>query len=199
MELIECKICGKKYRQLTSHITKIHKITCNKYREKYPDSKITSDNLVDKLRQRMLNGQAKTMGMLSSKKIKGCKKPDLSKSMMGNKRGLGTDRSKEKDRYRTQALKQHTEGNFGEWTKERRKKQAEITAERWRTGSLKRVWQPKWQIELVEYLTSINVEFETEYILPQDRQKHGYRLSKPFDFYLPKYNLLIELNGCFWH
>lgn len=192
--MVECQICKRKYKQLTSHLIRTHKVTCEQYREKFPGAKITCDELVNNMRSRMLSGQAEEMARAG----KGCKKPNLSKKMMGNQRGLGSDRSAEKERYRQQALKQHAEGNFGTWDDDRRKRQAEITAERWRNGSLKHVWKPQWHLELAQYFCSKDVNYIEEYIIPLDKIRNG-QCSKPFDFYLPDWNLLIDLNGCFWH
>jgi len=50
-EFVECKICGFKAQQLTSHITKIHKITIKEYKEKYK-SEIYSNKLKNNLSEK---------------------------------------------------------------------------------------------------------------------------------------------------
>jgi hypothetical protein len=192
--MVQCQICKLQYKQLQSHIKK-HNISTKEYKQNFPGSEIWSAEQKDKLIARMKNGQSKIM----SQKSIGCKKPRLSITMSGNQRGKGTDRSKEKQRYIEQAKKQHKENNFGKWDEERKKHQARITKHRWETGQLKPTWKPKWEKELGEYLANKNINFITDFIIPADRQQNGYRLAKPFDFYLPNHNLLIELQGCFWH
>jgi G:T-mismatch repair DNA endonuclease (very short patch repair protein) len=141
----------------------------------------------------MNNGQAASMG----KKAKGCKKPNTSILMQGNQRGANADRSGEKERYRNQALKQHAENNFGIWDDERRNKQSQITKERWASGNLHCVWRPKWHSDLEKLLLDNDISFESEYSIKKSFE--GKRLYKPYDVYLPSFNLLIELQGCFWH
>ena len=187
--MISCCVCGRLFQQLQSHI-KVHGLTSKEYKTLFPDAALMSQEEKDKISVRMKSGQAIAM----AGKSKGCKKPNLSKVMHGNKRGLGTNRSAERERYVEQAKKQHREGNFGSWDEARRKRQASITRERWRTGSLKHNWKPKWELELAEYLEERKLRF-----LPQFRGISPGCSSKPFDFYLPDYNLLIELQGCFWH
>lgn len=40
--LIECKICKKKFKSLTSHIVSIHKISCEEYKKKYGNKVISN-------------------------------------------------------------------------------------------------------------------------------------------------------------
>tara|TARA_R110000803_G_C11917729_1_gene313979 strand:+ start:116 stop:991 length:876 start_codon:yes stop_codon:yes gene_type:complete len=72
---------------------------------------------------------------------------------------------------------------------ETRKKLSKMMREKHRNGELKSFNISKAEIEIVNKLKNKNIECI-----------HSFRIdSKIFDIYLPKYNLLIEYNGDYWH
>ncbi|MHA2010325.1 MAG: NUMOD3 domain-containing DNA-binding protein [Promethearchaeota archaeon] len=72
---------------------------------------------------------------------------------------------------------------------ETRKKLSEIMRAKHRNGELKSFNISKAEIEIVNKLKNEGIECI-----------HSFRIdSKIFDIYLPKYNLLIEYNGDYWH
>lgn len=58
----------------------------------------------------------------------------------------------------------------------------------WNNGKLNGI-NTKPEREVQDILKNNNIEFTTQYVLN----------NKIFDLYLPKYNLLIEVDGCYWH
>lgn len=189
--MITCRLCDKQFKQLSSHL-RLHNLSSKQYLDKFPGEVITCKETCEKISK--LN--------IGNKYGVGCKwtcerKEKISKLMKDNKRGVGTDRSAEQERYSLQAKTQHQNKQFGTWDEARRERQRQITKQRWIDGSLKHTWTPKWQKDLAVFFSDNNLEYIEEFILPE--WNLGYRLAKPFDFYLPKHNTLIELNGCFWH
>lgn len=45
---VTCKLCGRQFETLNSHMTKSHKITVEEYLKKFPDSKTCSDEYLEK-------------------------------------------------------------------------------------------------------------------------------------------------------
>lgn len=52
----------------------------------------------------------------------------------------------------------------------------------------------KWEIFISEYLSSLNVDYEFQKRFDDCRNMQGSDML-PFDFYIPKYNLIIEYDG----
>jgi very-short-patch-repair endonuclease len=51
--------------------------------------------------------------------------------------------------------------------------------------------RPKWECDLDVWLTEKDIKFVSNYRIPDT--------THPWDFYLVQLNLLIELDGCYWH
>lgn len=64
--LVECKVCHKQMQDLTSHLNKVHHITCKVYLDMYPDSLIMTESL--KQRKHRLY----TKAVLSAKNFETC-------------------------------------------------------------------------------------------------------------------------------
>ena len=73
--LVECKICHKRMRDLTSHLNKVHHVTCQYYLEIYPGSQIMTEELRLKIFGRYGENTAtpknKIINPIISTKIKG--------------------------------------------------------------------------------------------------------------------------------
>ena len=66
--LVECKICHKRMRDLTSHLNKVHHVTCQYYLEIYPGSQIMTEEL------RLKRKQLYTNAVMSGKNSETCSK-----------------------------------------------------------------------------------------------------------------------------
>lgn len=70
------------------------------------------------------------------------------------------------------------------------KDKLKITTTRlWKNGTFKKIYKSKIQITFGNTLTSMGYVVQDEYRIE----------GKPYDFYLPSINLIIEFNGTFWH
>lgn len=66
-------------------------------------------------------------------------------------------------------------------------------------GCLKVATKSKIEIAVENILKEFNEEFETQFNLKIKNIKNSQRKFLIFDFYLPKRNLLLEVNGTYWH
>lgn len=67
-------------------------------------------------------------------------------------------------------------------------------------GALKKSSQPKTEKNIIKILNTNSIEFTTQYkITLSDKQKYYNKRCYIYDFYIPKYNLIIECHGLFWH
>lgn len=77
-------------------------------------------------------------------------------------------------------------------TEETKSKQRKATTERlvtfWKTNTLAGI-NTKPEKQMQELLRVKGIEFETPFTLQH----------KIYDLYLPKYNTIIEVDGCYWH
>ena len=68
-------------------------------------------------------------------------------------------------------------------------KLSDLMKQRWASGKLKSYNRSKAEDEILEILKEKNIECSPNFILS----------GKIFDIYVPKFNLLIEYNGDYWH
>ena len=70
-----------------------------------------------------------------------------------------------------------------------RKKLSEATSRRLASGDC---FKPtRWENEVSSWLKERGIPFTYNYQIPES--------PHPYDFFLPDFNLLIELDGCYWH
>ena len=67
-------------------------------------------------------------------------------------------------------------------------------------GVLRKSSQPKTEKRIEKILRKSNIEYTTQYkIKLDDKEKKYNKRYYIYDFYVPKYNLIIECHGLFWH
>ena len=67
-------------------------------------------------------------------------------------------------------------------------------------GTLRKSSQPKTEKRIEKILRNSNIEYTTQYkIKLDDKEKKYNKRCYIYDFYIPKYNLIIECHGLFWH
>lgn len=54
-DTIECRVCHKQFRNITTHLIKTHGINAEDYKSKYPDAELVSDSFRELHRKRMKN------------------------------------------------------------------------------------------------------------------------------------------------
>ncbi len=62
-------------------------------------------------------------------------------------------------------------------------------------GKYKKFKDTKGELQLKEYLKNLNIDYIHQYRIYDEENKK----SRLFDFYLPKYNILIEVDGTYYH
>jgi G:T-mismatch repair DNA endonuclease (very short patch repair protein) len=111
------------------------------------------------------------------------------KSISEKKIGIKTSDHMSTDKYRkivSDLAKERWQSGKMEKT---RLKLSQMMKDKHANGELKSINRSKPEFEIIEYLESINIKCEPSYNVE----------SKIFDIYIPKYNLLIEYNGDYWH
>ena len=85
--LVECEICHKKMQDLTSHLNRVHHVTCKWYLDNYPDAKIMTDELKEKRHkiytEAVLSGKTKETCSLGGKATAEKRKEDGTASEFG--------------------------------------------------------------------------------------------------------------------
>ena len=67
-------------------------------------------------------------------------------------------------------------------------------------GALKKTSQPKTEKRIESLLLKNNIEYSTQYRITLEKSETLYnKKCYVYDFYLPKFNLIIECHGLFWH
>jgi hypothetical protein len=120
----------------------------------------------------------------------GKKHSEESKKLISNKKiGIRTSDHMSTDKYKkivSDLLKERWRSGKMEKT---RLKLSQLMKDKHTNGIFKSINRSKAEFEIIEYLESKNIECQSSYRVE----------SKIFDIYIPKYNLLVEYNGDYWH
>lgn len=203
--MVICEICKQEYRVIkTAHLTN-HGITREEYKLKYPNSMLFSE-------------ETKRLNSEISKKL--WKDESWASKCKENIKKSKTPEYLEKQSKRFK--KMHNDGKFAHiYTKERNKKISEKKIEWWNAHPeekerVSKLWievknkmgEDNWKKELQKRnlrniqknKSSFQEKFEE--ILNENHIKFiaEYKIDdRFFDIYLPNKNILIELDGDFWH
>jgi hypothetical protein len=109
----------------------------------------------------------------------------ISKARMGIRTSNHMSKPKYKEMF-SKAAKHRWASGLMEKT---RVKLSELMKKRIANGELKSYNRSKAEDEIISRLRELNIICEPNYIIE----------SKIFDIYIPKYNLLVEYNGDYWH
>lgn len=248
---VTCQICGKKMKELNSHIPKVHGITVEEYKTQFPDAKIICEESAKK----------KSESVTKSRKVlfeSGYRVSDETRQKMAQKGRDRWEANKDDPEYvarlltYTARMREAKGDNFkhSEETKakmrgprenargikrseETKKKLSEIAKLRDRgphseetIQKIKKAWDRRRENaeEFKIYLQSLSVRwkkyneefgrpsintavpngFERLYIQFCDDNNIQYEWNyciddRHYDFYLPQYDTLIELDGEYWH
>jgi G:T-mismatch repair DNA endonuclease (very short patch repair protein) len=120
----------------------------------------------------------------------GKKHTEESKKLISEKKiGIKTSDHMSTDKYRkivSDLAKERWESGKMENT---RLKLSQMMKNKHANGELKSINRSKAEFEIIDYLESVGIKCEPNHNVE----------SKIFDIYVPKYNLLIEYNGDYWH
>lgn len=203
--MITCMICDRQFKFIVPNHLKIHGLTMSEYRKKYPDAELCSEETRKKI-SKALTGykQSPEHHENESKAQKGRKispehRAKISRTRTGQKKCL---KHREKISKALTGLKRSPEAceniskallgrklSLEHCKKLREAQLAYLASSRFHN-------QTRWEKELASWLIERGIEFNYNYQIPGLPTYFG---GHPYDFFLPKYNLIIELDGCYWH
>jgi len=201
----KCEICGKMFKTITNSHLKKHDLTTREYREIYPnalfgnferfnkwlhsnENKINCKKMSDKVYGNLeLRQKRKNAVILSTTSIEYKEKQS---AIM--KKVAKTDKMKE---FYSEAKSRVTDwmkkSNFERWEIKFGKEEAEKRSYEWSQKNILPSTSKNTKPELLfkDILEELNLEFE------QQKSIGKYKC----DFYIPEYNLVVEVDGDYWH
>ena len=200
----KCEICGKEFKAITNSHLKRHEITTVEYKMKYPDSILGNFDRFNEWRhsnENKENCQKMTEIVYSSEEIKTkrknrVKKATSTKEYKKRQSELMTNiYKKNPEEYVNSRKRTPTnwmkKSNYERWTilygKEVADKKMESWSKRNKLPSSSKDTKPERLFALM--LDMINIKYEKQ------KSVKKYKC----DFYIPEYNLIVEIDGDYWH
>lgn len=202
-QLVQCKVCSRTMKSITNSHLKKHGMSCDDYRNMFPGSSMGDFSRFDKWRSSEENKQ----NMQSANKLV------YSNLEIREKRKRNLEAVMKTDAYKTslsQSMKKYAQSDAGK----RHHANKPVTArmkmsnfQRWvedfgMDEAIKR--QMEWQRKNV--LPSASRDTKPELQLAELLRISGIKFVKQMslpriycDFYLPEYNLIVEVDGDYWH
>lgn len=194
---LECLICHEKFRRINAnHLKYKHSISVQDYLLMFKDAIITTDLSRQKI-SLSLKGISKTFTEEHKANMKKGSKHHSQKSFIFKTYGE-VEGIKVWDQYCNDHLRGENHPQFGltgELATAYGRVHSEISKLKMSDARLNylsthhNVSISKPELEVKEILKSMNINFKQQYRLE----------NKCYDFYLVDYNILIELDGCYWH
>ena len=200
----KCEICGKEFKAITNSHLKRHEITTVEYKMKYPDSILGNFDRFNEWRhsnENKENCQKMTEIVYSSEEIKTkrknrVKKATSTKEYKKRQSELMTKIYKKNPKEYVNSRKRTPtswmkKSNYERWTILFGKEVADKKMENWikknKIPNNSKDTKPERLFALI--LDILNIEYEKQ--KPVKKYK--------CDFYIPKYNLIVEIDGDYWH
>lgn len=202
-QLVQCKVCSRIMKSITNSHLKKHDMTCEDYRNMFPDSSMGDFSRFDKWRlseENKQNMQRANKLVYSNLEMREKRKRNLEAIMKTDSYKSSLSRSMKKY-AQTDAGKRHHSNkpvtarmkmsNFQRWIEDFGMDEAIRRQLDWQSKNVlpavSRNTKP--ELQLAELLRVSGINFVSQMMLP-----HVY-----CDFYLPEYNLIIEVDGDYWH
>tara|TARA_R110000744_G_scaffold46571_3_gene102901 strand:+ start:39 stop:710 length:672 start_codon:yes stop_codon:yes gene_type:complete len=176
---MKCLICGKDFKYINNTHLKNHNITCDEYRKKFNVKRLRSEEHSKII---SLNGK-KNKGRKHSEKV------NKSKGRVGRaawNKGLtkennaGMKSASEKKKGMSPPNKGVKNPAASKRLKER------IRKGEWFKGQNKNT---KPELQVAKILKENNIKYSQQYRID----------TRLYDFHLPEYNILLEVDGVYWH
>jgi very-short-patch-repair endonuclease len=192
--MIKCKLCDKEMKGLTLHILKKHSITPKQYVELFPGSKMFSDET--------LNDPSFGGKHLKGKTVAPFTDEHRRKLSEARSNHIGWSHSQEtitrmRDTWESQRdsrLLIMKEVNSRPEVKAKKSKTMKDKISR-NGYHLKRGTTTKLERKIINILELNNISFKRE-SRSEEKLLGVYRY---FDFYLPDHNIILEIDGEYWH
>lgn len=200
----KCEICGKEFKAITNSHLKRHEITTEEYKMKYPNAILGNFDRFNEWRHSNKNKEncrKMTKKVYSSEEIKTkrknrVKKATSTKEYKKRQSELMTNIYKKNPEEYVSARKRMPtnwmkKSNYERWTilygKEVADKKMENWSKRNKLPSNSKDTKPERLFALI--LDTLDIKYEKQ--KPIKKYK--------CDFYIPKYNLIVEIDGDYWH
>lgn len=201
----KCLICGKQFKAITNTHLKRHGITSDQYKEKFPEASFGNFDRFDKWRNSVENkrhwaNQARKNAKdpeLQQRRIESVKKawndPMLKKShseLMTEK--VYSNKESYPQLFEANVTEMMKMSNYDRWKLKYGKLEADKRMSDWMKKNKLQTFQSKdtrGERLFEEHVQTLEIRYE--------KQFH----CTPYypDFYLPEYNLLVEIDGDYWH
>lgn len=201
----KCEICGKSYKAITNSHLKNHNVTSKEYKEMYPDSIMGNFERFNEWRHseaNMLNCKKMTEMVYNTPEIrekrkKSCQTATRKASYRNKMSKLGKEVAKrpERQEFFKKAKERVTDwmklSNYERWVIKYGKKEADRRQLEWSNKNKlpSSSTNTKPEIMFIEILNSLELEFV------QQKSIKKYKC----DFYIPEYNVIVEIDGDYWH
>jgi len=200
----KCEICGKEFKAITNSHLKRHEITTEEYKKKYPDSILGNFDRFEKWRhskENKKNCQEMTNKVYSSEELMTKRRNSVKKATQCKKY------RKRQSEIMTKVYKDNPE----EYVLSRKRAPTswmkKSNYERWNILYGKKVADKKMENWIEKNKipnSSKDTKPEREFALILDMHNIKYEKQKPVkkyrcDFYIPEYNLIVEIDGDYWH
>lgn len=168
---VPCVVCGRRFRVITGTHLRTHGLTTAEYAERFPNAPMACREVGESIR-RTHSGVEKS--------------PEHRAKLAAHLKTLPPPKWSEEARRK---VSDSLTGR--EFSDEHKARIGAATRRQWANGERQQPFTPQWEKDAAAWLVEAGVEFHHQYNIP------GF--SHPYDFHLPGRNLLIELDGCFWH
>ena len=200
----KCEVCGKEFKSITNSHLKKHDMTTIEYKNKFPNSLLGNFDRFDNWRNSEENkNNCKNMSKivysskdLQTKRLKAVKKATQSKDYKIKQSKIMKDLFlKNPTKYISDRKTEPTEwmkkSNYERWEILYGKKEAEKRQLEWskknKLPSKSKFTKPEKLF--ASLLDKLELNYETQYAV------NKYKC----DFFIPKYNLIVEIDGDYWH
>jgi very-short-patch-repair endonuclease len=195
---ITCKICNRQMKGLNLHLRYKHDMTPADYVKLFPGSPLYSKATRAVMQSKAGSfSRGKTFDELYGKEKSEFLRKQIAENTKRNNTGVPrTDEYKQKMRdVWNEKREEWQEALRDAWTDERRKAASDkqTLALSKRANPFRR--KSKFELMAENILKGANIPFETQF-RSRDRILSQYRF---FDIYIPSMNLLVELDGEYWH
>ena len=192
-ELLICKLCNREFKELYSHVRNSHQINKDEYLSMFPNSKMRIDSLIEINKQSGKYERNAEYRLKSSERFKKMHEEGVFKNVYTNERNKKIavkqknrwDKMSSEDRslfWKNNVKKIRNTMGEDEYRKHMGRNGAKAFAD-------KTIKHSNLELEICNEFTLAGIKTIPQYEI------EGYY----FDLYLPEFNILIEVDGDFWH
>ena len=214
--MFKCLICGKEYKNLEAHIRRLHKISREEYSKRFNYNGQFMISMSKESREKVSNSKKgkipwnKGLTMEKDSRIKSTKGRKMTEEQKAyiskrTREAMQRPEVKAKVRASNRGLNFHTERY------EVRRKIAEASIKHWEDGAYANkcannqfgikteyngiVFRSKTEAKFAKYFDDNNIKYEYENYIFKYKQNDGLEHNYRPDFYLPEYDIFIEVKS----